>query len=226
MHDRHRVATPALPDLQPATELADTAPPHTVIQEHRAPRPPPRGRRTPQNQPQAPPQLGRPSPARRTHPTPARGAARASHVTPATVLRWPPGHQEVDLPEPLRTPTRRPNDRRADRTDGPRERNLGLPAHPRRTAQARPPRRRIHHRPDPQTAANSSGTAPVHRHVLASVPASAGLDHAGRGLLPRRLRCDPEADLRVLRPRGWQPLRARPRSDPPSDRPLDYPASP
>ena len=26
MHDRRRVATPALPDLQPATELADTAP--------------------------------------------------------------------------------------------------------------------------------------------------------------------------------------------------------
>jgi hypothetical protein len=35
-----------------------------------------------------------------------------------------------------------------------------------------------------------------------------------------------QADLRVLRPRSWQPLRARPRSDPPSDRPLDYPASP
>src|SRR3954447_7481200 len=88
MHDRHRVATPALPDLQPATELADTAPPRTVIRGHRAPRPAPRGRRTPQNQPQAPPQLGRPSPARRTHPTPARGAARHRVVTPATVLRW------------------------------------------------------------------------------------------------------------------------------------------
>jgi hypothetical protein len=29
-------------------------------------------------------------------------------------LASPPGHQEVDLPEPLRAPTRRPNDRRAD----------------------------------------------------------------------------------------------------------------
>ena len=40
-------------------------------------------------------------------------------------------NQEVDLPEPLRSPTPRPSDRRADRTDGPRERDLGLPAHPR-----------------------------------------------------------------------------------------------
>jgi hypothetical protein len=44
--------------------------------------------------------------------------------------------------------------------------------------------------------------------------------------LPRRLRRDAEADLRVLRPRGWQPLRAHPRSDQSSDRALDYPASP
>src|SRR5215207_6964658 len=78
MHDRRRVATPALPDLQPATELADTAPPRAVVQGHRAPRPAPRGRRTPQNQPQAQPRLGRPSTARRTHPTHARGAARTS----------------------------------------------------------------------------------------------------------------------------------------------------
>jgi hypothetical protein len=41
LHDRHRVATAALPDLQPATELADTAPPRTVIQGHRATRPTP-----------------------------------------------------------------------------------------------------------------------------------------------------------------------------------------
>ena len=162
MHDRRRVATPALPDLQPATELADTAPPRTVVQGHRAPRPPPRGRRTPQNQPQAPPRLGRPSTARRTHPTPARGAARASpgHPGHGPALAPPPGHQEVDLPEPLRAPTRRPNDRRADRADGPRERDLGLPAHPRRTAQARPPRRRIHDPQNPQAAADTAGTAP------------------------------------------------------------------
>src|SRR5215213_9590089 len=140
MHDRHRVATPALSDLQPATELADTAPPRTVIQGHRAPRPPPRGRRTPQNQPQAPPRLGRPSTARCTRPPPARGVAPASpgHTGHGPALASPPGHQEVDLPQPLRAPTPRPDDRRADRAAGPGERDLGIPAHPRRTTQARP----------------------------------------------------------------------------------------
>ena len=107
-----------------------------------------------------------------------------------------------------------------------RERDLGLPAHPGRTPQARPPRRRIHDPQDPQAAADSTGTAASHRHILAAVPAHSGLQHAGRGLLPRRLRGHLETDLRLLRPRGWQPLRAHPRSDQPSDRPLDYPASP
>ena len=36
-----------------------------------------------------------------------------------------PGHEEVDLPAPLRSPTPRPDDRRANRTDGPRERTWG-----------------------------------------------------------------------------------------------------
>jgi hypothetical protein len=64
-HDRRSVATPALPDLQPAIELADAAPPRIVVQGRRAPCPAPRGRRTPQNQPQAAPGLGRPSRVRR-----------------------------------------------------------------------------------------------------------------------------------------------------------------
>ena len=141
-------------------------------------------------------------------------SAMRGHPGHGPALASPPGHQEVDLPEPLRAPTRRPNDRRADRTDGPRERALGLPAHPRRTPQARPPRRRIHHPQDPQTQANTLGTAPDHRHVLATVPTRAGLQHAGRRLLPRRLRPHPETDLRPLRPRSRQPLRPHPRGQP------------
>ena len=43
----------------------------------------------------------------------------------------------------LRSPTHQSDDRRPYRADGPRQRDLGLPANPRRTAQARPSRRRI-----------------------------------------------------------------------------------
>src|SRR5215213_8572439 len=87
-HDRGRVATLALSDLQPATELADTAPRRILIQGHRAARPAPRGGRAPQNQCKASPGLGRPRPVRRTDTTPARGAARAPPGHPGIVLRW------------------------------------------------------------------------------------------------------------------------------------------
>ena len=60
-HDHGRVASPALPDLQPAPQLADAARPRNLVQGHRAARAAPRGRRTPQNQPEAAPGLGRPS---------------------------------------------------------------------------------------------------------------------------------------------------------------------
>jgi putative transposase len=48
-------------------------------------------------------------------------------VTPATVLRWQHrlGGQELDLPEPWRSPTHRRRHRHAERTDGPREPDLG-----------------------------------------------------------------------------------------------------
>jgi putative transposase len=59
----------------------------------------------------------------------------------------PPGDQEVDLPQPWRSPTGRPEHRRFHRAAGPREPDLGLPGHAGRTAQAWLPRRRID---DPQ----------------------------------------------------------------------------
>jgi hypothetical protein len=128
-------------------------------------------------------------------------------ITPATVLRW---HrrldQEVDLPAPLRSPAHRRDDCRGDRTDGPRERNLGLPAHPGRTTQARPSCRRVDRPQDPEAAADSASAAVSDRHKLASVPASTSLDHAGRGLLPRRLRCHPQTDLRLLRMASCSPV--------------------
>ena len=70
--------------------------------------------------------------------------------------------------------------------------------------------------------------APVtaHRHQLATVPAHAGHQHAGRRLLPRRLRGDAAAALRPVRARGRRPLPARPRRDRASRRALDDPAGP
>ena len=46
--DRERVATPALPNLRPTPQLADTARPRIVAQRRRAPHPASRGRGTPQ----------------------------------------------------------------------------------------------------------------------------------------------------------------------------------
>ena len=68
------------------------------------------------------------------------------------------GSQEVDLPEPQRPPAHRRHHRRPDRTAGPRESDLGLPAQPRRTAQARLPRRRLDNPQDPQAPAHNAGT--------------------------------------------------------------------
>jgi hypothetical protein len=40
------------------------------------------------------------------------------HAGNGPAVASPPGDQEMDLPEPLRSPTCRPNYRRADRADG------------------------------------------------------------------------------------------------------------
>jgi hypothetical protein len=141
-------------------------------------------------------------------------------------LAPPPGHQEVDLPEPLRSPTGQRHDRRPDRAAGPREPDLGLPAHPRRTTQTRASHRRLHDPQDPQAEADTAGAAASDRYDMATVPAGAGIEHAGRGLLPCRLRGHSETDLRVVRPGSPQPLRAHPRNDQPPDRILDRPAGP
>jgi putative transposase len=77
--------------------------------------------------PRPPPGLGRPSPVRRPAPTPTRGAARSSpdHPGHGLAVASSPGDQEVDLPEPWRSPTRRRHHRRPDRTARPREPDLG-----------------------------------------------------------------------------------------------------
>jgi hypothetical protein len=99
-------------------------------------------------------------------PAATRGAARSppGHPGHGPAVAPPPGRQEVGLPESLWSPTHRRHDRCADRTDGPRESDLGLQANPGRTAQARAPRRRVDDPQDPQAAADTSGKVPVHRY--------------------------------------------------------------
>ena len=79
-----------------------------------------------------------PRAVRRPHPTLTRDAARAplGHPGHGPAVAPSAGDQEVDLPEPLRSPTGRPDDRRADLTHGPRERDLGLPEPPRHVRRA------------------------------------------------------------------------------------------
>ena len=68
-------------------------------------------------------------------------------------------------------------------------------------------RRILKQSPDP------TGTGAAHRHQLAAVPAHPSRRHARRRLLPRRLRGDATADLRLVRTRGRRPPPARPRPD-------------
>jgi DDE superfamily endonuclease len=77
-HDHGRVVAPCLPDLQPTPQLADTAWPRIIVQGRRAACPAPRSRRTPQNQPEAPPGLGRPNRVRHADPTPTHEPAWSS----------------------------------------------------------------------------------------------------------------------------------------------------
>jgi hypothetical protein len=97
----------------------------------------------------------------------------------------PPGHPQVDLSEPHRTAAGQLRDRRTDRAARDRESRLGIPADPRRVAQARPPGQRIDHPPYPQGPEDPSRAETAHRRDLAAVPAYAGRDDARHRLLPR-----------------------------------------
>jgi hypothetical protein len=148
-------------------------------------------RRTPPHQPKTTLGVGRPSRPRRADPAASDEATRP-----------PPGHrghhpalapasrtEEVDLPEPARTTTDQRRPRLTGCADGAGKPELGLPQNPGRAAQTRPPRRRLDGPPDPAPPPDPTGTVSTDRHQLAAVPAYAGRQHVGRGLLPRRLRC-------------------------------------
>src|ERR1022692_517284 len=169
-----RVYPSALPDLRPALRLAGPARPLADVQERRTARAAARGRRAAPHQSASPAGLGRPRGPRRADPGPAQMAAGApaGHARHRPSLAPPPGHPEVDLPEPDGPTTSKRRDHRADRAARHRERLVGIPADPRRATQARPPGRRIHDPPGTQGPQDPPGTQTAYRHHLAAVPRS------------------------------------------------------
>jgi hypothetical protein len=101
--------------------------------------------------PQTPSGVGRPGRVRRARPAaaPSPAAASPDHPGHDPALAPPSPAQEVDLPEPARTPTDRRRDRRADRADGDGQPELGIPQSARKSTQARPPGRHVDDPPDP-----------------------------------------------------------------------------
>jgi hypothetical protein len=170
-----RVPAPALPHLRPVLRLAGPAWPVVGFQERRAARATARGRRAAPHQSPAPAGLGRPRNPRRADPASAGKAAGASpdHPRHCPSVAPPPGHPEMDLPEPDRTTAGQCRDRHADRAARHREPQLGIPEDSRRAAQARPPGRRIDDPPGPQDAKDPASAQAAHRHDLAEFPARA-----------------------------------------------------
>src|ERR1019366_4032673 len=119
---------------------------------------------------------------RRADPAPAQKAAGApaGHAGHRLAVAPPPGHKEVDLPEPDGTAAGQRRDHRADRAARHREHRLGIPADPGRAAQARPSGRRIHDPPGPERPEDTAGTQTAHRYELAAVPALPSRDDARR----------------------------------------------
>jgi putative transposase len=175
------VPPPALPHRRPALRLAGPGRPVVGFQERRATRAAARGRRAAPRQSPAPAGLGRPRHPRHADPAPAGKAASASadHPRHCPAVAPPPGHAEVDLPEPDRTAAGQRRDRRADRAARHREPRRGIQEDPRRAAQARPPGWRIHDPQDPQGPEDPPGAETAHRRDVAAVPA------------PRHRRCSP-----------------------------------
>ena len=95
-----RVVPSPLPDLHPAARLADAVRPRIVVQGRRDPHPAPRGRCTPQNQPEAPSEdLGLTSLVRRADPTPSPAVLRGHRlITLEPVGARNAAHTGVELP--------------------------------------------------------------------------------------------------------------------------------
>src|SRR6185436_18048061 len=142
--------------------------------------------------------LGRPRRPRRAGPAPAGKAASApaGHPRHRPALAPPPGHPQVDLPQPDRTAAGQRRDSRPHRAARHREQRLGIPEDPRRAAQARPPGWCVHDPPGPQGAEDSP--APERRsdmtwrkfpHTQAPAMLATDVFHAGCAVTLQRLYC-------------------------------------
>src|SRR5262249_40513584 len=122
-----RVSSPALPDVRPARWLAGPAQSLNGVQRRGTAGTAARGRCATPHQALATAELDRPSSAYRAHPA---LATRSADVPPGLArhrapVAQPPGHPEVDLPEPDGTAAGQRRDRRADRAARHREPRLG-----------------------------------------------------------------------------------------------------
>ena len=122
-----RVPPPALPHLRPALRLAGPARPIVGFQGRRTARAAARGRRAAPRQSPAPAALCRPrNPRRADRLLPGRlRAHRLVNPRHCPALAPPPGHPEVDLPEPDRTAAGQRRDRHADQAARHRKPRLG-----------------------------------------------------------------------------------------------------
>src|SRR6266496_1918816 len=167
-----RVLSPAVPDLRPARRLAGLARPLAGVQGRGTTRAAARSRRAAPCPSQATAGLGRPRGPRRADPAPAGNAAAAppGDTRHRPAMAPPRGDPEVDLPAPDRPAAGQHRNLLVYRAARHREPRLGIPADSGRTAQARPPGRRIHNPPDPQGTEDPSGsethTDETWRHFL------------------------------------------------------------
>ena len=121
------VPPPALSDLHARLRLAGPAGPLARLHERGAAGAAARGRRAAPRDSAAPAGLGRPRRPRRADPGPAGKATStpAGHARHRGPVAPPPGHQEVDLPEPDGTVPGQRRDHRADRAARHREHRPG-----------------------------------------------------------------------------------------------------
>jgi hypothetical protein len=92
------------------------------------------------------------------------------HPGYAAGLAPPPGHQELDLPQPVRPTTDQRRNPSPGAAPGTGEPLLGASPNPRRTARARAPRGRRHDPPDPGRRPDRPGTTPSRRSCVLKQP--------------------------------------------------------